>query len=550
MNIRASVALCLLGSLGAAAPVLAQTIETYAGNGTSVPGTDGSAATSVGIPTLTDLALSPDGTLYYVDGGRIRIISTSGTVVTVPGVGPTSGPTGPSGPGSTPPIATAGAIAVGPTGNVLFSDGSRNRIFRLTSALAVVPYAGTGTAGSSGDGGPALAAQLSRPGGLAFDEAGNLYVADSANSRIRRITPDGTISTYLDFVIDIVPGMLPVENVAVAPDGTAYVYFRNAPFGLWKASPGSTPQRVSSPSLFQGLCAGGAAATQAVAGPARVGPDGLVYVANGTCISRLSPTGSSLAVVAGTTTAGYSPEPGPLATALFRRVNSLAFDASGRMYVGDAGNLRIRRITGLPPYANSPPIARAGEDQVVVEGDSVQLDARASTDPDDDALAYSWSIVSAPAGSTAVPAPPQGASATFIADVAGTYQIRLEVDDGSATATDDLEVTALTIVEFATQQFGLFDAALANTPDAAFGGAGLRIALLNLRAEVLADIQAQRLDSAIPKIDRILRRIDGCHFRGVPDRSGQDDVGRDWIVECGYQTDPYFYLRSIRDRID
>src|SRR5260221_650798 len=90
---------------------------------------------------------------------------------------------------------TISTIAGGGTGNVYVSDSSANRVMRI-SVGNVSLVSGTGAAGFAGDGGAANVAQLNAPLGLATDSAGNLYIADSSNGRVRKVTPSGTIRTY------------------------------------------------------------------------------------------------------------------------------------------------------------------------------------------------------------------------------------------------------------------------------------------------------------------------------------------------------------------
>src|SRR5439155_9661794 len=89
-----------------------------------------------------------------------------------------------------------GGVALDPAGNLYIADFGNGRVRKVTPGGTISTYAGTGTPGFAGDGGPATAAQLSFPQGVALDSAGNLYIADSDNNRIRKVTPGGPISTY------------------------------------------------------------------------------------------------------------------------------------------------------------------------------------------------------------------------------------------------------------------------------------------------------------------------------------------------------------------
>jgi len=108
-------------------------------------------------------------------------------------------------------LSAAFGLAVDFEGNLLIADSDINRIRRVTPDGTIATLAGTGECGLSGDGGPAAAAQLCQPTGIATDTAGNLFITDSANSRIRKVTPDGIITTMA--------GMGSRENARPSGDG-------------------------------------------------------------------------------------------------------------------------------------------------------------------------------------------------------------------------------------------------------------------------------------------------------------------------------------------
>lgn len=527
---RSVAALWLAGMTPFAA---AQTIETFAGNGNSAFSNATGPALTTSVPNVQDIAIAPDGTVYLVDTGRVRLIGADGQLVTVPGTGPRFGP------GAVPTNIQAADIAIDTAGRVFVTDGSRFRVLELSTSFAFTTVVGNGASGYSGDGGPATAAQLSGVAGIDFDAAGNLYVAEP--NRIRKVTPAGTISTVAASSFDGPPGQYAMANMAVDGNGTAYTWFANPPLGLWRSNAAGEFARVNPSASVIQRCVTGPAATQAVFGPPRSGRDGLIYIANDTCVSRLTP-GGQLVNVAGSPFPGYAGDGGALSLARFQRITSLAFDASGRMYIGDAGNLRIRRATGIPPHANSPPQANAGPDQTVVVGDAVLLDGRASSDPDGDPLQYAWTLTEKPSTSTAALGNASSAQPEFITDVAGDYTIRLEVSDGIATATDDIAVHVQTFAEFATEAIAAARQSLALTPEPSLDAPGHRVALGNFLEQAGAAIQSGNLRLAGAKLTDALERVDGCFLRGAPDNHGQDS---DWIIECGYQTDPYFWIGAI-----
>ena len=102
---------------------------------------------------------------------------------------------GDGGPALAAQIGTIQGIAIDRLGNIYLSDTDNHRVRKVSAAGIITTVAGTGSEGFSGDGGPAAGAQLNLPYGLAVDLIGNLYVADLGNNRVRRIAPDGTITT-------------------------------------------------------------------------------------------------------------------------------------------------------------------------------------------------------------------------------------------------------------------------------------------------------------------------------------------------------------------
>jgi uncharacterized protein (TIGR03437 family) len=154
------------------------TITAYAGNGSAGFSGDGGLATSAQLFNPQGLAVDPAGNLYIADSSnyRVRKVTPAGTITTVATVG-----TG------------VACVAVDTSGNLYVSGG--HLIVKVSASGTVTPFAGTGAAGFSGDGGPATAATLFGPQGLRVDTAGNVYVADQQNFRVREINAQGIIST-------------------------------------------------------------------------------------------------------------------------------------------------------------------------------------------------------------------------------------------------------------------------------------------------------------------------------------------------------------------
>ncbi len=170
---------------------------TGAGNGTtSYPG-DGSPSVAVGMTTPWGLAVDAQGRIYYVDTGQhvVRRIGTTGNVTTVAGTG-TAGSTGDGGPATAARLNGPTRIAFDAAGDLFIADSANNKIRKVSMSTGVIStVVGTGTAGNTGDGGQALSARLRNPYGVTFAADGTMFIADRGNHRVRKVTTAGVIST-------------------------------------------------------------------------------------------------------------------------------------------------------------------------------------------------------------------------------------------------------------------------------------------------------------------------------------------------------------------
>jgi uncharacterized protein (TIGR03437 family) len=177
------------------------TIATVAGNGNPSSSGDGGPAISASIDSPGDLVLDSAGNLFIASGafvgeGRadvIRKVTSDGLITTVVGNG-TAGYSGDGGPATSASLHAPEGLAIDSAGNLFIADQINQRIRKVSGGI-ITTVAGNGVAGYAGDGGPAGGAELSGPAGISFDAAGNLYIADRDNNRIRVLLTDGTIST-------------------------------------------------------------------------------------------------------------------------------------------------------------------------------------------------------------------------------------------------------------------------------------------------------------------------------------------------------------------
>lgn len=171
-------------------------ITTVAGTGEVGDDGDGGPAGDARLRTPLSVALGADGTLYIADtyNHRIRMVSTEGIISTIAGTGD-SGFSGDGGPGVEALLSYPTGVAVAGDGALYIADTRNHRIRRLAADGTITTVAGTGAAGYSGDGGPATLARLHSPRGVAVSDAGLLYIVDRENRRIRMVNADGRIST-------------------------------------------------------------------------------------------------------------------------------------------------------------------------------------------------------------------------------------------------------------------------------------------------------------------------------------------------------------------
>ena len=167
-------------------------ISTFAGSGSSGSSGDGSSATSAYLKSPTAVAWSlTSGSLYIADSGncRIRMISPSGIITTIAGTStnPVSGYSGDNGPATLALLSAAWGLTVDMNENVYISDSDNHVVRQISSSGIITTYAGTGTAGNSGNGGAAASAQLYTPIGVAVDSSGKLYIADFNSYVVRAV---------------------------------------------------------------------------------------------------------------------------------------------------------------------------------------------------------------------------------------------------------------------------------------------------------------------------------------------------------------------------
>ncbi len=282
----------------------------------------------------------------------------------------TQGYTGDSGPANQAQLALPGGIAFDSQGNMYIAD-SENNVVRKVSGGNITTFAGTGTAGYSGDKGPATAAELFNPTGVAVDSKGNVYIADANNQVVRMVAPSGTITTFAGNNVAGYEGDTGAANqaelnvpVAVAVDTANNVYIADA---------NNNAIRVVNTS--------GVINTVGNTGSYLNHPDGVAVDAAGDLF--VADTGNELvvefaagtynySVIAGNGIPGFSGDNGPAVNAEVLDPKGVAVDAQGYLYIADTINGRIRKVgldgtittiagTGIPSYSGDGGVAAAAQ---------------------------------------------------------------------------------------------------------------------------------------------------------------------------------------------
>ncbi len=417
--------------------VAAGVITTVAGNGTSGFSGDTGSAVTAQLHFPWSVALDSSANLYVADlpNNRIRRISASGVINTVAGTG-TAGFSGDAGSASAAQLNQPSSVAADASGNLYIADSANNRVRKISSSGIISTVAGNGTAGFAGDNGPATNAQLNQPLGVAVDSSGNLYIADAGNNRIRKVTGT-TIATYAGngnpgFGGDGgSPATAQLNNpMAVSLDTSGNLYIADSGNNRIRKITGSTISTVAG-NGNPGYAGDGAAATAAqLNAPSGVaaGANGVVYVADTVNNVVRKIFGGNIVTIAG---GGASlGDGGPSTNAELGAPQGLALDASGNVYIADTADNRIRQMVPVPLSIIGPTSLQSVIVGVIYPGVTFTAVGGAG--------GYTWSATGIPKGLSLSAGGLLSGTPTLV----GTFPFPVTVKDSAgATATINVSLT-------------------------------------------------------------------------------------------------------------
>ena len=376
--------------------------EIFAGTGTSGFSGDGGPAIAAELAGAWGLAVAPNDDVYIADisNNRVRVVSAAtGIISTVAGTG-VYGYNGDGLPASQTQIASPYSLVFDAAGNLYIGTGGY-RVRRLDAASGTIStYAGTGILGFTGDGGPAIAARMSYPYQMGIDGAGNLFFVDGEAKRIRMVAADsGIVSTAIGngtsyFCGENVPATyaclsqvdsLDVDDAdnliltdwanarvrtvssathsitttalaqqghephGIAHDATGNLYFASYGGTIWKVDAQTQAVTKIAGVGGYGLSGDGGPALQAsfsAPGHLAVDASGRIYVSDGNNnrIRRIDPATGIVTTYAGRFNSNILGDGGPAADATFRQTHTIKFDPAGNLVISDGQNCRLRRI--------------------------------------------------------------------------------------------------------------------------------------------------------------------------------------------------------------
>lgn len=415
-------------------------------------GSDGVQATATQIFNPEGIFVDTSGEIIFADfsNNRIRKIDLSGVITTIAGTG-VIGYSGDGGQATAAKLYHPINVCRDKSGNLIFSEYSNHVVRRIDAAGIITTIAGNGTSSFGGDGGPATAALLSYPVGILVDATNNIYIADANNQRIRKISSAGIITTVAGKAGS--PGFSGDGGAATNasfnnpfgitfdPAGNLYIADQSN-HRIRKVDAAGVITTIAGTGVSGFFGDGGAASAARFNTPTNVyfDPSGRnLYVGDrlNHCVRKI--TSGTITTIAGTgTVSGFLGDGGLATAARLNNVPQLVVTRSGDLYVSDHGNHRIRKISSgnrVPYFTRKKPVLHACQGIGAVSVDSLLIvnDSDVSqlltwvlhTPPTHGAALTTYTVTS-----TGVSVTPLGSAYTPAAGYQGADSFKVKVDDG------------------------------------------------------------------------------------------------------------------------
>jgi hypothetical protein len=371
------------GSAPAGASSAPGTIVAVAGTVTAGTSGDGGPATSAQLSSPEDVAQDAAGNLYIGDDGtcRVRKVSASGIITKIAG-GTCGAETGIGGPANAAHIGDADGIAVDAHGNVYFSDSINHNVLKVNPAGIISVFAGTGVSGNTGDNGAATSAKLNDPWGVRVDRAGNVYISDSASEVVRKVDTSGIITTVVGtgsagYTGDNGPAIHATlhdpRGIWIDSSGNMFITDLD----------NEVIRKVTSAGIISTVAGNGTAGTSGNGGPATSaqldGPYGVtediagnLYIANydGDTVQKVTKSTGKISVIAGNGTNAETGNNGPASNAELDGPSQVWVDSSGNLLINDYNGSVIRKIVLVQPTGQGYWLV-ASDGGIFTEGNAV-----------------------------------------------------------------------------------------------------------------------------------------------------------------------------------
>jgi len=459
---RLIISLCTLLLFCPLASVRAQVISTIAGGFFSGYSGDGGPSTAARLYLPIAITTDTTGNIYFAEFSNhvIRRIGTDGIISTVAGTG-IGGYSGDTVSATLSKLYFPNGLCLDDSGNIYISDGNNNRIRKVNHAGIITTVAGNGAATYSGDGGSAVLAGLYSPNGVAVDHAGNIYISDRGNHRIRKVNTLGQISTIAG---NGVPGFTGDGGLASAaqvkdPSGMC---FDNSGNLLFADKGASCIRKISTSGIITTICGnnspgfsgdGGLASAALLDSVTDVKVDAYnnIYIAddNNNRIRKINALGY-ISTIAGDGTGSFLGDGGLPTAAELWSPNGVAIARSGRIYVADFNNNRVRMITPV----DSLPVFTGGQLQHTSKctgSAAISLDSLLTVLDKDTSQVETWTVIDSPMHGAVTGSYVTTSTGGYLHVSGYTYQsltgysgpdtVRIAVNDGLNADTTTIVVT-------------------------------------------------------------------------------------------------------------